>query len=181
MVNIKALEADDLHSFLDFFDHRAFANDPEWDGCYCQSFLGQPEWDGVSDPKPILRQASCDNISAGKMQGYLAFEGEQVVGWCAAGESKLFVQLPDADEKLARVVCFVIDENYRGKGIASELLDFAIDDLTKKGFAEIEARPAAKDDTSKQNFRGAWSMYENRGFTPYQDLGEMGVFSRKEL
>ena len=181
MVNIKSLEADDLHGFLDFFDHRAFANDPDWDGCYCQSFLGQPEWDGVSDPKPILRQASCDNISEGKMQGYLAFEGDKVVGWCAAGESKLFKELPDAEDKLARVVCFVVDENYRGKGIANELLDFAINDLTKKGFVEIEARPAAADDKSKQNFRGAWSMYEKRGFTPYRDLGEMGVLVRKEL
>ena len=70
MVTIKSLEADDLHGFLDFFDHRAFANDPDWDGCYCQSFLAeQPEWDGVSEPKPILRQSSCDKISQGKMQG----------------------------------------------------------------------------------------------------------------
>ncbi|MEY4320306.1 MAG: hypothetical protein RLZZ471_247, partial [Actinomycetota bacterium] len=141
MVTIKSLEADDLHGFLDFFDHRAFANDPDWDGCYCQSFLvEQPEWDGVSEPKPILRQSSCDKISEGKMQGYLAYEGEKVVAWCAAGESKLF-NLPDANEKLARVICFVVDEDYRGKGIASELLGFAIEDLAKKGFAEIEANP----------------------------------------
>jgi len=115
------------------------------------------------------------------MQGYLAFEGDLVVGWCAAGESKLFKELPDAEDKLARVVCFVIDENHRGKGIANELLDFAIDDLTKKGFVEIEARPAARDDTSKQNFRGAWSMYEKRGFTQFRDLGEAGILVRKEL
>jgi ribosomal protein S18 acetylase RimI-like enzyme len=181
LVNIKSLEADDLHSFLDFFDHRAFANDSDWDGCYCQAFLEQPAWDGVSDPKPVLRQASCDKINQGKMQGYLAFEGDKLVGWCAAGESRLFAQLPDAEEKLARVVCFVIDEDYRGQGIANLLLDFAIEDLAKKGFAEIEARPAAIDDTSKQNFRGAWSMYSKRGFTPYRDLGEAGVLVRKEL
>ncbi len=180
MVNIKSLEADDLHSFLDFFDHRAFANDPDWDGCYCQTFLGQPEWDGVSDPKPILRQASCDNISEGKMQGYLAFEGDKVVGWCAAGESKLF-NLPDADEKLARVVCFVVDEDYRSQGIASELLGFAIDDLTKKGFAEIEAKPVRPEDKSKHNFRGPYSMYLKHGFADYLDLGADGILVRKEL
>ena len=182
MVNIKALETDDLHGFLDFFDHRAFANDPEWDGCYCQTYLNsQPQWDGESDPKPILRQSSCDNISEGKMQGYLAYEGDQVVGWCAAGESKLF-NLPEAEEKLARVVCFVVDENHRGRGIANDLLQFAIQDLTAKGFAEVEARPAAADDTSKQNYRGPWSLYEKHGFTPYRDMGkEFGWLVRKEL
>jgi GNAT superfamily N-acetyltransferase len=181
LVTIKSLEADDLHGFLDFFDHRAFANDPDWDGCYCQSFLvEQPEWDGVSEPKPILRQSSCDKISEGKMQGYLAYEGEKVVAWCAAGESKLF-NLPDANEKLARVICFVVDEDYRGKGIASELLGFAIEDLAKKGFAEIEANPVRPEDKSKQNFRGPHSMYLKHGFTDYRDLGEGGLLVRREL
>ncbi len=182
MVNIKALETDDLHGFLDFFDHRAFANDPEWDGCYCQTYLNsQPQWDGESDPKPILRKSSCDNISEGKMQGYLAYEGDQVVGWCAAGESKLF-NLPEAEEKLARIVCFVVDENHRGRGIANDLLQFAIQDLTAKAFAEVEARPAPADDSSKQNYRGPWSLYEKHGFTPYRDMGkEFGWLVRKEL
>ena len=181
MVDIKALEANDLHDFLDFFDHRAFASDPDWEGCYCQSYLNsQPVWDGESDPKPLLRQSSCDNISEGKMQGYLAYEGDKVVGWCAAGESKLF-NLPEAEEKLARIVCFVVDENYRGQGVMRELLNFALDDLTKKGFAEAEARPAAPDDRSKQNYRGPWSLFESHGFTKYRDLGEDGILVRKEL
>ncbi|MFM6978216.1 MAG: GNAT family N-acetyltransferase, partial [Micrococcales bacterium] len=137
--------------------------------------------DGESDPKPLLRQSSCDNISEGKMQGYLAYEDERVVGWCAAGESKLF-NLPDADEKLARVVCFVVDEDFRGHGIANELLTYALSDLTAKGFAEVEARPAAPDDTSKQNYRGPWSLYEKHGFTKYRDMGEeLGWLVRREL
>jgi ribosomal protein S18 acetylase RimI-like enzyme len=181
MVNIKALEAEDLHEFLDFFDHRAFANDPDWDGCYCQSFLNdQPAWDGESDPKPILRQSSCDKISQGKMQGYLAYEDDRVVGWCAAGESKLF-NLPEADEKLARVVCFVIEEGFRGRGIADQLLGFALKDLTAKGFAEVEAKPVRPEDKSKMNFRGPYSMYLKHGFADYRDLGEDGILVRKEL
>lgn len=182
MVTIKALETDDLHGFLDFFDHRAFANDPDWDGCYCQTYLAsQPEWDGESDPKPILRQSSCDNINAGRMQGYLAYDDDKVVGWCAAGESKLFNH-PDAEEKLARVVCFVVDEEFRGQGIADQLLEFAVKDLSVKGFSEIEARPAAPGDTSKENYRGPWSLLERHGFTKYRDLGdEFGWLVRKEL
>ena len=181
MVEIKALETEDLHEFLDFFDHRAFANDPDWDGCYCQSFLNdQPAWDGESDPKPILRQSSCDKISQGKMQGYLAYENNKVVGWCAAGESKLF-NLPEADEKLARVVCFVIEEGFRGRGIADQLLGFALKDLTSKGFAEVEAKPVRPEDKTKMNFRGPYSMYLKHGFADYRDLGEDGILVRKEL
>jgi GNAT superfamily N-acetyltransferase len=181
LVIIKSLEADDLHGFLDFFDHRAFANDPDWDGCYCQSFLAeQPEWDGVSEPKPILRQSSCDKISQGKMQGYLAYEGDKVVAWCAAGESKLF-SFPDAQEKLARVVCFVVQEELRGQGIANQLLEFALEDLKAKGFSEVEARPVRPEDKSKMNFRGSHSMYLKHGFTEFRDLGEDGIVVRREL
>lgn len=182
MVEIKALETEDLHGFLDFFDHRAFANDPDWDGCYCQTYLNsQPEWDGESDPKPILRQSACDNISDGKMQGYLAYEGDKVVGWCAAGESNLFNH-PDAEDRLARVICFVVDENFRGQGVANQLLEFAIRDLKVKGFAEIEARPAQAKDRSKENYRGPWALFEKHGFLKYRDLGaEFGWLVRKNL
>jgi GNAT superfamily N-acetyltransferase len=181
LVDIKSLEVDSLHDFLDFFDHRAFANDPDWDGCYCQTFLNsQPEWDGESDPKPILRQSSCENISEGKMQGYLAYQDGKVVAWCAAGESKLF-NLPDAEEKLARVVCFVVDEDFRGQGLTNQLLEFALIDLTTKGFAEVEAKPVRPEDNSKMNFRGPYSLYMNHGFTVYRDLGEDGLLVRKEL
>lgn len=181
MVNIKALETNDLHDFLDFFDHRAFANDPDWDGCYCQHFLAQPAWDGESDPKPILRQAACDNISHGKMQGYLAYENDQVVGWCAAGESKLFEQVPGAEDKLARIVCFVVDEDHRNQGIARSLLEYAIDDLTKKGFAEIEAFPCRPENKTKSNFRGPHHMYLQYGFENYRDMAEEGILVRKAL
>ena len=181
MVTIKSLEANDLHDFLDFFDHRALTNDPDWDGCYCQGFMAvQPAWDGKSDPKPLLRQASCDNISAGKMQGYLAYQDDKVIAWCAAGESKLY-NFPDAQEKLARVVCFVVQEDQRGKGIANQLLEFALDDLTAKGFAEVEARPVRPEDKSKMNFRGPHAMYLKHGFTEYRDLGDDGILVRKEL
>ncbi len=114
------------------------------------------------------------------MQGYLAYQDDKVVAWCAAGESKLF-NLPDADEKLARVVCFVVDEDFRGQGIANELLGFAIEDLTKKGFAEIEAKPVRPEDKSKHNFRGPYSMYLKHGFVDFLDLGADGILVRKEL
>lgn len=181
MVVIKAIEADDLHSFLDFFDSRAFASDPDWHGCYCQGFIGDVQVSAGQDEAAVMRSAACDRNSAGKMQGYLAYQGEQVVGWCAAGESKLFAEIPDADERLARIVCFVIQEDYRGQGIATKLLDFAVGDLRVKGFAELEGRAARPEDTSKMNFTGPYAMYLKAGFEEFKDLGEHGILMRLAL
>ena len=97
------------------------------------------------------------------MDGYLAYANNKVVGWCAAGNSQLFERLPDADDKLARVICFNVDPDLRNQGIANKMLDLVLADLEKRGFAAVEAAPTVAE-APERSFQGTVSMFEARGF-----------------
>ena len=132
------LSVDTLHDFLNYFDHQAFEPGHKWSGCYCQFYLQNPsEGEAQTADSAGNRQSACDRVAAGEMQGYLAYEGTTVVGWCAAGASALFQGVPGAEEKLARMLCFVIHPAHRGKGVAKALMRHAIADFEARGFAAV--------------------------------------------
>ena len=183
-LRFEALAASNLHEFLDYFDHVAFnGSNEQWDGCYCQFYLNTPERIAEIQAQPenrhaINRESACSRIESGKMQGYLAFDGNEMVGWLLAGESLLFPNVPDAHEKLARMLCFVIHPKRRGEGVATAMLDHAITDLQARGFEAIEAAPYKSVPTFEGNYRGTLSMYEKAGFDQVADLGDFGLLMR---
>src|SRR5437868_8342957 len=73
--------------FLRFFDHErgaAFADNPEWAKCYCH-FYEVPraiDWSALSADQN--RTAMKARIDVGAMEGFLAFEDAEVVGWLNA-------------------------------------------------------------------------------------------------
>ena len=141
----------------------AFATNPQWAGCYCQFYLQ------ANQPGPELRvtqnrQRACDRIESGAMRGYVAYDGDEMVGWVAANNANNFALLPPTSEDTARVMCFIVEERHQGKGVSRELLNFAIQDLKEQGFTSIEAAPRAKDDFSATGYRGKLSTFVKAGF-----------------
>ena len=181
-LTFKRLSVESLHDFLNYFDHEAFVDNEKWAGCYCQFYLNDPSVTG-SQPttKEANRQSACDRVESGDMDGYLAYRDGKVVGWTAAGASSLFPGLPDANDKLARILCFVIHPDHRGEGVATGMLDHAIADLSARGFAAIEAAPYTAPEMQNKNYRGHLSMYQKVGFEVVVDMGEFGVLVRKHL
>lgn len=180
-LRLERLSPETLHEFLDYFDHRAFLNDEDWAGCYCQAYLNPPD----TDPESVFgegkaRQAACDRVNTGRMDGYLAFLADRMVGWCAAGNSKLYELLPDADDTLARIICFNVDPDLRQRGIAGAMLDLVIKDLIDRGFAAIEASPS-NDETSDKSFQGSLMMFTSRGFEKVMDLSNGLTLVRRHL
>ena len=180
-LEIKRLSVDTLHDFLDYFDHRAFLRDEDWAGCYCQAYLYPP----TTNPEDVFgpgkaRQSACDLVSEGSMDGYLAYQNDKVVAWCAAGSSKLYRALPEAEETLARIICFNVDPDLRQQGIASELLDIVISDLESRGFAAVEAAPS-NSEVSDKSFQGTTEMFEKRGFERVAEINENQVLMRKHF
>lgn len=181
-LEFKRHSAATLHDFLDFFDHRAFVEYPDWSGCYCQHYL-TPSKDhgGPTDTAEGNRSLACSRTESGEMAGYLAYEGEKLVAWCAAGSAELYPDFPEADEKLARILCFVVDPGYRGIGVSSSLLDFIIQDLASLGFEAVEAYPKFSAPDSALSYRGTQSMYQKRGFENLGPLNEHMLTMRKYL
>jgi GNAT superfamily N-acetyltransferase len=63
------------------------------------------------------------------MQGYIACEGMNPIGWCGAAPRPLLHALDDEPipnaESVGTIVCFLVAPEYRGKGVARLLLQAA--------------------------------------------------------
>lgn len=180
-LTLKRLSVETLHDFLDYFDHRAFLRDTDWAGCYCQAYMHPPttKAEEVFGPGKA-RQSACHLVSEGMMDGYLAYQNDKVVAWCAAGNSKLYRALPEADDKLARIICFNVDPDMREQGIASELLNLVLSDLESRGFAAVEAAPTTAE-ASDRSFQGTTEMFEKQGFEKITEINENQVLMLKHF
>jgi GNAT superfamily N-acetyltransferase len=115
------------------------------------------------------------------MRGYLAFDGDEVVGWVAANKANNFAQLPPTSEETARILCFIVEPNHQGKGVATALLDFAIEDLTTQGFTTVEAAPLASDEFASWAYRGKLSTFLKAGFQSGPMIDDKHVLVQRKL
>ena len=167
-------------------DGPAFKAQPQWAGCHCQFYLNTAEQNENPEAKRGLnRERACDRINAGTMQGYLAFElvggEERVIGWMAANASTNFVALPGASPELARILCFVVDEDFQRRGVATALLEHALADLPSQGFKSVEAAPLLGDEFVPHGYRGPLSMFLKQGFHRGPMLDDRHILVSREL
>jgi GNAT superfamily N-acetyltransferase len=87
-------------------------------------------------------------VKHGAAKGFLAFEGEEPVGWLAAGPRTSFPKLDrapslacDDAERVWSLPCFFIKPSHRGKGVATALLSTAKEALREEGAALLEGYP----------------------------------------
>lgn len=178
MVEIRRLTVDELQDFLKFMDGPAFESQPQWAGCYCQFYLNSAD---ENQNQELNRQRSCDRIANGTMNGYLAYEGDEVIGWVAANSANNFKAMPPADQTTARILCFSIQKAHQGRGIATKLLNHAISDLHQQGFRLIEAAPVKSDEHNSASYRGTLSMFLKAGFAEVVPLDEKHVLVHRDI
>lgn len=182
MVEIRRLSPDELDNFLKFMEGPAFETNPQWSGCYCQFYLDSAQdIEGIDITAQRNRKVACDRINAGTMNGYLAFEGDEVVGWVAANKASNFVALPPAAEDTARVLCFIVSAEHQGRGVATQLLNFAIDDLAQQGFKILEAAPLASDKFESWGYRGKLGTFLKAGFVEVAPIDDKHVLVQLKL
>jgi len=188
-IEVRDVTPERVGDYLDFFDHRAFRDFPAWQSCYCMETHRDhtdEEWsertgeDNRSDMQAM--------IGDGRVTALLAYVDGKPVGWCNYGEttrlSGVMMKLKlDAAEHagVGSIACFVIASQYRGHGVATRLLDAAIERLKGRGLRAVEAYPRRQEDSSAQaNYRGSLRMYETAGFEPYRKTDRYFVM-RKSL
>ena len=163
-------------------DGPAFKGQPQWAGCYCQFYLNTREQNEDSAAKiGKNRELACERVNAGTMQGYLAFEGEQAIGWMAANAANNFVALPPVEVGTARILCFVVAQEHQGRGVATALLNFALLDLPTLGFTRVEAAPLASGEFHDWGYRGPLSMFLKAGFDLGPNIDDKHVLVQRKL
>lgn len=183
---IKPLSPELLDDFLYYFDKVAFLDNPEWSGCYCHfyHFNGSIEkW--TKQTKGQNRQATIELINAGGMNGFLAYLDDKPIGWCNINSRSNFAKelyKYDSSEaqtkKIAGIVCFLIAHTHRKKGIARELLKYAIEAYKNKEYDIIESYPRKGELSEAHSYRGPVSLYKSEGFEIYKDFKDYYVMRK---
>lgn len=193
---IKPLTHELNSAYLDFFDNRAFSDDNPMGPCYCNAaIMSSEDIDKMvrefgDDCKGTLRRYAVKQLDEGKIFGYLAFEDNTPVGWCNAGDMKQYPvshhqAVPDfaranACGRTLSIVCFAIAPKYRGKGVASALLERVIADAISQGFAAVEGYVNMRYAGAYWDHTGPARLYEKHGFVEAARQDER-VIMRKEL
>jgi len=183
-IEIKPLAPGRTDDYLQFFDKKAFTDNPRWAGCYCYFPYHDPaktHWPERSGEEN--RSAICASIRAGAAMGYLAYVDGQVVGWCNAAPRAFFPMLqdepaPDAAQT-GTIFCFIVAPEFRRRGVAAALLDAACAGLAAHGLKIVEARPDKNANTAAANHLGPLAMYLAAGFSIVREGDEGEVYVRK--
>ena len=122
------------------------------------------------------RREKRELVEKGCAHGILVYADGDPAGWCQYGPREELprldsspryrrLALENGGERMWRITCFVVDQKYRRRGVASAGLKAALDAIRKKGGGTVEAYPVSKTDQgSNYIYSGTVSMFEKAGF-----------------
>lgn len=177
-IEIRKLTRELTPDYLDFFDNRAFTDGNPNGPCYCTSpnqdekeirqMVSEFKENGV---KETVRKYAVEMLNEGKIQGYLAFDGDVSIGWCNAADIESYTGfVPDFARdnicgKTVSIVCFEIAPEYRGMGLASAFIDRVCVDAKAKGYVAVEGYAQIRKERDDYDFYGPIRLYEKAGFS----------------
>jgi len=190
-LTVKPLSAALVEDFLRFFDHErgpAFADNPQWAKCYCHYYEVPRVIDWASLTAEQNRVAMRSRIEVGEAEGFLAFDGADVVGWMNAQPrhklphcfDRLGVEptpLPCAEAQAAVIVCFVIAPQRRLSGVARTLLRAGLASLSARGIKLIDAFPfkAGASKLAADHYHGPLPLFLAEGFSVLREDEKLTV------
>lgn len=168
---IKSLSPELSSIFTEYFEKLDFGHEPHWATCFCRFYhtnCSSEKWHKRTGEENRLE--AIEQIKAGNMKGYLAFDGDKCIGWCNANNVSRYIRLEDdikhivTGKKVGCVICFVIHPEYRKQGVARLLLKQAVEDFKLQGFDAVLAIPVDIKDKPESLYRGTINMYRELGF-----------------
>lgn len=194
-IKVSKLNKDMAEEYIDFFDNRAFSDGSAEKGCYCvwHHWTDTHEYERSLMPeneRPYRkRDYAKELIQNGILNGFAAFDDNQIVGFCNADTKDNYFRLsrenhPNSwkgvseNDKILSIVCFIVAPNMRRKGIAKVLLDAACRYAEENGYDYVEGYPPQGEFTIR-DCGGSASMYMNCGFEII-DVPD-GIIARKKM
>lgn len=129
-------------------------------------------------------------VRSGEVEGLLAFDSGVPVGWCSLGPREAFAYLsrarkigPPPGPRTWSVTCFFIERQSRRRGIASLLLQSAVDYARQRGASWLEGYPSDLPDhkIAPDAFvhTGTSALFRANGFEAVAAAGKKMLYRRK--
>lgn len=140
-------------------------------GCWCMYWRIGPEYH--KRPREKNKSKLLRIVTQGPPPGLLAFDGEQVVGWCQLTprqdlgwlNRKRTLETVD-DIPVWSISCFYVRRGYRRKGIMSALIREALKVAKRAKAPAVEAYPidTTRPGSTSNVFPGTASAFKRLGF-----------------
>ena len=146
-------------------------------GCWCMYWRDRALQHG--EPK---KRAMEELVRAGREPGLLAYEGGEPVGWVSLGPREDFPHVLRSPQYRPRdegggpavwsVVCFAVDKEVRGRGVAEALLAAAVEHAFARGASSVEAYPHVGD---RRDYMGHVDLFRRAGFAHVRDANKRAI------
>ena len=141
------------------------------------------------------RREKRELVEKGCSHGILVYADGEPVGWCQYGPKEELPRIDnslkyrdlapeDGVERLWRITCFVVDNKYRRRGVASAALRAALEAIRNRGGGIVEAYPIAHwraGTFGNESTHGTASMFEKQGFKAVAPFGGTNVLMRRTV
>jgi GNAT superfamily N-acetyltransferase len=180
-VEVAPLTPERWPDLVELFERRGprggFRNAPGY-GCWCMYWRDRSLEHG--EPKKAALEAL---VRAGRQTGLVAYDGGEPVGWVSIAprsEYPVLLRSPqyrprEAEEGVWAIVCFLVDRDARGRGVADALLDAAVAHAAQAGAARVEAYAHT---TAGDDYMGGLGFYLAHGFGVVREAGKRTVVRR---
>ena len=177
-LDIRRLSPDQAEAYVHFFDVTPHDENVAEHKCYCVLWRSDDSYAGYGDhwfpTRAERRERALQFVRDGSLQGYLAYRGGEIVGWCNANAScgrgleflRTYwpIEPPRADVRVKSVFCFVVAPQVQRKGVATQLLERVCQDAAMEGFDFVEAYANKAFTDPAHEFNGPLAMYLKCGF-----------------
>ena len=178
-VTVHPVTEDRVDDWLRFFDHDAFADNPDWASCYClephvPATPDNPNRHGATRARRWssgCETARPSGISPTSTAGPLGGSTPH----CARDYGLYRLVDPDgpAPQSVIGVSCFVIAPPFRRHGVAAALLDHVIADAAARGASWIEGYPHNKPEQATRAISAARARCTRRADSIRRDAGTL--------
>lgn len=120
------------------------------------------------------RKAMQAIVQSGTVPGILAYDGDRAVGWCSVAPREQYGSLnrspvlkPLDEKPVWSLVCLFVHRDQRERGIATALIQAAVDYVREQGGKVVEAYPTVpREDRLPpvSSYMGIPAMFERAGF-----------------
>lgn len=153
-----------------------------WGGCPCLGFHGTENSLAIKEQR----------VREDRSHAALVFDGETAIGWCQYGRTaelprikyrKVYESEPNPPPDW-RITCFVVDREYRRRGVAELALRKALEEIGRQGGGLVESFP--EDTTGRKVssaflFNATLSLFEKCGFERVRPLGKNAWLVRRRV